>query len=102
MSEMHDVTFNIELDLSQTVSQIRQYEMLLYRSLALAQRLGLPENIQQQIAEIQRLTMTIRLCHTALILLESASGPVGWALALVAAGGAAVSVVDYFDASRGK
>jgi hypothetical protein len=66
-------------------------------------RLGLPENIDQAIMKVERLVMTIRLLHTAMIALEAASGPIGWALAIVAGGTALLSMGDLvYDYTRGK
>lgn len=101
MSE-ETVTFNLELNVEQTLGQVRQLETLLYRSLSLMRRLGLPEEVSQAIYVIQRLVMSIRLLHTAMIMLESASGPIGWGLALISAATAAVSLGDvYYDGMRG-
>jgi hypothetical protein len=97
------ITFNLELNVEECVSNIRKVEGLLYRSLALLNRLGLPEDMRQGIYLMERMVMVIRLLHTSLILLEAASGPLGWARALVGAGTAAVSFGDFFyDAGRGR
>jgi len=100
-AEDHSVTFNLELNVEQVIENIRKYETLLYRSLALAKRLGLPEDISQQIEKIRQLIMAIRLAHTSMIALEAASGPVGWALATVGAVSAALTFGDMaYDATR--
>jgi len=88
MSE-ETVTFNLEINVEKAASAIRQVEGLTFRTLGYLQRLGLPENINQAIRLVQRLTMAIRLLHSAIIALEVASGPIGWwrvGLALVGAG----------------
>ena len=101
MSE-ETVTFNLELNVERAIDSTRRLETLLYRTLGLLGRLGLPENIDQAIAKVQRLVMTIRLLHTAMIALESASGPVGWALAIVGTGSALLSMGDLvYDYTRG-
>lgn len=101
MSE-ETVIFNLELNVEQALDNARRLEILLYRSLALLGRLGLPENIDQAIAKVQRLVMTIRLLHTAAIALEAASGPIGWALALVGVASALLSTGDLiYDVTRG-
>jgi hypothetical protein len=63
-------------------------------------RLGLPANIDQAIMKVQRLAMTIRLLHTSMLALEAASGPLGWALAIVGGISAAVSVGDLMMETR--
>jgi hypothetical protein len=96
------VTFNLELNVEQAIDNARRLELLLYRSIALLGRLGLPENIDQAISKVQRLIMTIRLLHTAMIALEAASGPIGWALALVGVASALLSTGDLiYDVTRG-
>lgn len=79
---------------------MRKLETLFYRSLSLMNRLGLPANIDQAIMKVQRLAMTIRLLHTSMLALEAASGPLGWALAIVGGISAAVSVGDLMMETR--
>lgn len=101
MSE-ESVTFNLELNVEQAYANVRRLETLIYRSLALAGRLGLPENIDAAIAKVQRMAMMIRLLHTSIIALEAASGPIGWALAGVGLAGFAISTGDLiYDVTRG-
>jgi hypothetical protein len=94
------VTFNLEIDVSRTYDDVRKLETLLYRSFSLLNRLGLPANIDQAIMKVQRLAMTIRLLHTSMLALEAASGPLGWALAIVGGISAAVSVGDLMMETR--
>jgi hypothetical protein len=93
MSE-ETVTFNLELNTEILTDNLRQLERLAYRALGLLQRFGLPEDVNQAVEKIQRLVMTIRLLHSAIIMLQTASGPIGWALALTAVGSAAFSIGD--------
>ena len=96
------VTFNLELNIEGAIDNARRLETLLYRSIGLLGRLGLPENIDAAIAKVQHLVMVIRLLHTAAIALEAASGPLGWALALVGVASAALSMGDLvYDVTRG-
>jgi hypothetical protein len=101
MSE-ETVTFNLELNVEYVMSNLRRLELLLYRSLALASRLGLPENIDVAINKIQRMVMVIRLLHTSMIALEAASGPIGIALAAVGLVSFGVTTGDLvYDLTRG-
>ena len=77
MSE-ETVTFNLEVNVEQALSNLRQIEGLVFRTLGYIQRLGLPENINQAITIFQRATMAIRLLHSAIIAMQVASGPIGW------------------------
>jgi len=81
LSTEETVTFNLELNVEQAISQIRRMETLLFRTLALINRLGLPEDISRAISVVQRLIMTVRMLHTAILAFEAATGPIGWALA---------------------
>lgn len=101
MSE-ETVTFNLELNVEAVIENTRRLETLLFRSLSLMGRLGLPENITEAIRKVEQLVMVIRLLHTAAIALEAASGPIGWALALVGAASAVLSLGDLmYDTTRG-
>jgi len=91
------VTFNLELNVEQCFSTIRRLESLAYRTMGLIGRMGLPENIDQAIAKIQQFIMTIRLLHSAIIALEAASGPIGWAFAGVGIATASFSLADSLD-----
>ncbi len=92
--EQEDVTFALEVDVSKTMAEIRRLEILLFRTLSLIRRLGLPEDIEQGIVRIQRLIMAARLAHAALIAMQAAAGPIGWALAGVGIVSAAWTAYD--------
>ena len=94
MSMEETVTFNLELNVEQVIDNVRRLETLVYRTVGLLGRLGLPENIDQAIAKFQRLIMVIRLLHTSIIALQAATGPLGIALALVGIASAAISMTD--------
>lgn len=89
------VTFNLELNVEQCLSNIRRMETLLFRTLGLLRRLSGNESIDAAISKIQRLVMIIRLTHSAILLLEKASGPIGWAFAIVGISTAVVSMSDF-------
>jgi len=98
------VTLNLELNVEQTMSELRKVELLAYRSLGLLKRLGLPEDIEQGIEKLQRLIMTIRLAHTAIMAFQAvllAGTPIGWGLAIVAGASAAFSAGDFVTSLGG-
>lgn len=80
-SEDHVVSFSLEVNVDKAMENVRKWETVLYRSLGLARRLGLPENIDGAVAKIQRATMAANQLRLTLIALEMSAGPVGWALA---------------------
>lgn len=103
MAENESVIIDLECRISEmTVSEIRKLELLAYRAIGLLRRMGLPENIDEGIAKLQRLIMTIRLTHSALIALEAALIPGAGVLKLVGAGlTMAVAGVTAYDTVRG-
>jgi len=107
MSSDESVIFNLELNVEPLLDNARQIEGLLSRSLGYMQRLTGNEDLNNALRMVQRVTMAIRLLHSAIIAMELASGPIGWwrvGLALAGAGftiGGIVSEVGY-DAQRGR
>lgn len=104
MSE-ETVTFNLELDVSQAISDGRKLETVLYRSIALTRKIlrmfGIDDEnatIDYVISKGQKVIMTIRLMHTAITAFYAASGPLGYALAGI---GIATSVVSFTDMLSG-
>jgi len=101
MSE-ETVVFNLELNVEAAFDNVRKIEMLTYRTLGLLGRLGLPENVREALALAQRLAMTFRLLHTAMVALAAARAASGDVLALwqaiVSAGALTSSVLATGDA----
>jgi len=77
------ITFNLEVIADDATENVRRLETLIFRTLGLLRRLGLPENIDAAILKIQQLVMTIRILHSAFIALQAATGPIGWLLGAV-------------------
>lgn len=105
MSDQETVTFNLELDVSQSYDSVRKLETVLYRGIGLVRKIlkqfGLDEEsatIDQIIFKGQKVIMTIRLMTTAVTAFYAASGPLGWALAGI---GVATSVVSFTDMLSG-
>jgi hypothetical protein len=100
MSE-ETVTFNLEVNVEKAFSNVRRIELIVFRVLGLWLRicrlLNLPEDspINRVIEKVQHLTMVIRTLHTAAILLQTASGPIGWAMAGIGLASAAVTSVEF-------
>jgi len=94
MSMTEGITFNLELNVEQSMAEVRRLETLLFRTLGLARRLGLPEDISRQVYAIQRAIMIIRMLHSAYNLLMASTGPIGWMLGAVGFASAIVSCGD--------
>ena len=92
MSMEETVTFNLELNVEPALlDNVRQVEGLLTRTFGFLNRLGLPPQIERAINTLQRLIMTIRILHSAVIAFES-SNPLGlWRSALAV--GSAVTLM---------
>jgi len=99
MSE-ETVTFNLELNVEEAFSNARRIELILFRALGLWNRimrlLGLPPDspLAQGVARIQQFVMLIRTLHTAAMLLQAASGPIGWAMAGISVGATVMTAAD--------
>ena len=96
MSE-ETVTFNLEINVEQAFSTVRKLELIAYRTINLLRRMGLPENVDDAIAKVQRFIMTVRLAHSAILAFEAASGPIGWIMAGL---GIAATVLTAGDIAR--
>lgn len=95
--EDHQVSFSLEINVEQAYQDIRRVQTLLYRTLGLLRRMGLSEEIDEAIAQIQRLIAILNSARLAIAALEAASGPIGWALAAVQVGTTLFSVADMIE-----
>ena len=89
-----DVTYNLKLDNSQAAASISELNRLFSTYLSLARRTGLPESIVDALSRIYQLQAAIQALYRSILLLEAASGPIGWAIAL---GGISLSAVMITD-----
>ena len=93
------VTFNLELNVEPALGSLRQVEGLATRTLGYMQRLGLPEDVNKAIQVVQRLTLVVRLAHSALIALQLAEGPTGWWRAGLAIVGTVFATASFVESS---
>ena len=89
-----DVTYNLKVDNSQAAASISELNRLFSTYLSLARRTGLPESIVDALSRIYQLQAAIQALYRSILLLEVASGPIGWAIAL---GGISLSAVMITD-----
>ena len=90
-----DVSFSLEVNVQPALTELRKVETVLYRSLALAEKMGLANTaeIRQRLALLNQ----IRLAYLAVQAARLASGdPIAWALAAVSVGEVAVNVGSLF------
>lgn len=80
-----EVVFNLKIDTTGAETEVnallknfKQLEQVALRYLAIARRIGLPEEIEAAINAISRLIVIIRQLHFTIGLLEGSLGPIGW------------------------
>jgi hypothetical protein len=71
----------------------RQFERVMYRGLAVARRLGLPEDVARAISVMSRATMIARELSMSLTFLEMQT-PYGWVMAILGVTMGVFSAVD--------
>lgn len=96
MSEDHIVSFSLEVNVEQAYEDLRRVQTILYRTISILRRMGLPEDVNQAIATIQRLIALVNQARLAIIALQTASGPIGWGMALLAAATIPLTAGDMF------
>jgi len=101
MSQVITVRINFVVDTAELETgtekvnrALRQEVALLTSALTLTRRMGLPDDAASAIAKIQRLIMMLLQLRAALLAVQVAAGPVGWALAGVGIATAALSFTD--------
>jgi hypothetical protein len=88
------VSFSLEINVEQALSEIRKLQTVLYRSLGLMRQLGITGDLDEGIALIQKTIAALNALRLAAIAFYAASGPIGWALAIIGGVGAGVAYAD--------
>jgi hypothetical protein len=83
----------------QARGELRELEYILYRTVSLIHKLGLPPETEQVIQRVERMILLFRMLHTTMIYFEMGT-PFGWALAVIGGISAAVSVGDFMMETR--
>jgi len=83
----------LRANFGQARGEFREFEYILYRTMSLINRMGLPPNIEQGIQKLERMIMTIRILHSSMVLFEIGT-PYGWILGLISGITAAISISD--------
>jgi len=91
----YQVSFSLEVNVEQALTDVRKLQTVLYRTLSLLQKFAGEGNVGDAIRKFQRLIMITNQLRLALIALNAASGPVGWALALVGVASFAVTTSEF-------
>ena len=101
MSEEETVTFNLELNVEKSYSDLRRLELLLYRTISLLRRFGLPEDLSRGLYLVQRMILSIRMLQTSLMAFYVATGPIGYGLAIVGLASGALTMADTIEMGMG-
>jgi len=100
--EVIPVKVEIQIETTKMITQLEKVQVLLYGTLGILRRLGLPEEVDSAILKIQRIIAALNMLRLALYAVEMASGPVGWAMAGVGIAGTVLSTGDLmYDLGRG-
>lgn len=102
MSERVEIEYALTVNVEDATTQIRQLERLLFRTMSLLRRMGLPENVTAVINQIQRLITVLRMLRVSLLMLQAATGPWGWIMGGMGLAVAGLTMGDMlYDNTRG-
>jgi len=91
-----DVSFSLEVNVEPGFTAVRRLQMVLFRTLGLMRRLGLPPQIDRAIAGLQQLISTANQARLALLALQAvrmaAGDPIAWMQAGISVVTVAVSM----------
>jgi len=77
------VSFSLEVNVEPAYTSLRRIQTLLYRTLGLFRRFGLPENVDRAIAKWQNFIMVLNQARLAVAAFQAATGPIGIGLAVL-------------------
>lgn len=83
MSIDETVSFSLEVNVEKAYEDIRRVQTVLYRTIGLIKQMSGDENMDNLINKAQAGIATLNQLRLTIIALQAASGPVGWALALI-------------------
>ena len=77
------VSFSLEVNVEPAEKSIRRLQTLLYQTLGLLRRMGLSEEADQLIRQIQQIIGWLNRLRLLALLTQASMGPIGWALLAV-------------------
>lgn len=93
--EDHTVSFSLQINVEDTLPQLRRVLTVLSRTMGLLRRFGGSEELDAVFLKIQRLIILINTLRLAVIAIHTAAGPLGWALAAIGAVTFAMDAGDF-------
>lgn len=98
MSSDETVSFSLELNVKPIEENVRRLQTVLYRTLAIARRLGLPDELNKQIVAIQRVIALLNQMRLAILAVQAAMLPgAGWIALLIGATAVGTAAVSWGD-----
>jgi len=94
--EDHKVSFSLEINTEQADTSMRKLYATVYRTLNLIERMGLPPEVTRFLREIEKMIRILNQLRLAMLAVQAAAGPIGWAYAAVSVATFAVSASDSF------
>ena len=89
MSEHHEISFDLEVNVEPAYQELRRVQTLLMDTLLLMRRLNLPPDLNRAISLMMRARLTAERLIRSIELLQAATiagGPIMWLTALVSFG----------------
>jgi len=83
------------IDMEELKKQAMRAQLALYGTLGILRRLGLPDEVNQAMRVVQRMISTLNMLRLTMIAVQAASGPIGWALALIGISSFALDFGDF-------
>lgn len=81
----------LKVEAGHAAGELREVEYILFRTISILRRMGLPENVQQAIQILAHLVLVTRLAHTAFIMMQSMT-PYGWITAGISLASAGITI----------
>lgn len=100
--ELIPVKVEIEIDTSKAEYSLSKLSVQLYGIIGLLRKMGLPEEADELLLKVQRITSSLYMMQAALLAVQASTGPYGLLLSIFVGVGTAVTVADtLYDTSRG-
>ena len=95
--EHRGITFDLAVNVERAIDNCKRVESLVFRTISLMRRIGLPENIDEAIAKVVHLAAVLNSLAAAMTAVQAASGPYGWAFAAVGLAATGISMWSFID-----
>lgn len=102
LSQIETKVQTLHVETGHATGKLREMEYILFRTVSILGRLGLPERLDGALMQIQKMITAVRILHSTMMFLEMGT-PYGWALAgvsLVAAGVMGHDLIAYDNEGR--